>query len=122
MNQNPQSDPQLLGMLSGFDADAERSVALRARRSVLGRLLRNGEQRVQQRYNFGLALGAAACVLVLIAPVVWMIVDEVLDGEHPASLAPQLGILAILLTAALLTVLTAVLRENLRGRDGFRRR
>lgn len=122
MNQTPQSDPHLLGMLSGFDADAERTVALRTRRSVLGRLLRNGEQRVQRRYNFGLAIAAAAFVLMLIAPVVWMTVDEVLEGEHPASLAPQLGILAVLMTAALLTALTAVLRENLRGKDGFRRR
>lgn len=119
---NPHLDPKMLGMLAGFDAEAESRIALRARRSVLSRLLRSGEQRIRRRHNYGLALAAALTVLVLIAPVIWMAVDEFLSSEHPANMAPQMALVLVLFTSGLFAALVAGLRENLRRREGTRRR
>lgn len=102
--ENPQSGPghDLLSALAGHEADQERTVADKARRVVSTSLGVIREQKAGRRRGRSMALAAALVVFVLLGPLVWWAVSELVEEEHLAGLMGQLVVWAFLLSAALL--------------------
>lgn len=108
MNQTPIPDLKLLDALAGLDAEANMAVVQRTRRSVMeaANHMRAAERR--SRYQIGLVLLATGALLMFLTPTLWVVADDVFNGEHWLD-APMLTALLVATTAS--TVFAAVLAQ-----------
>lgn len=112
MKQRP--DPKLLDALAGMNADANMVVVQRTRRSVMEAANKIREKQQRGRYQIGLVLLAVGGLLMFLAPTLWVVAEDVFNGEHLLD-APALT--ALLVATTISTIFAAVLaRWNSRSR------
>lgn len=109
---NPDRD--LKAALAGERADRERDVAFSTRRVVMASLGVIKEQRAGRRRVRAVALAAIVIVLLVVAPLIWWAVDNLINGEHLGDLTSQFSLWVCILCPALLAA--AVMAGWLRQR------
>jgi hypothetical protein len=107
LQQKAQQDPGLISILTGINASAGESIAMKTRRSVLNNLMTHKEQQLARRRNVTWSLAVSFAVLLIITPVIWNALDEFLDAEPVGDLASQLALSAMVLIPAALAALFA---------------
>lgn len=80
MSQGP--DEKLLNALAGLDAEADMMVVQRTRRAVMAAANHMREAQRRGRYQIGLVLLALGAVLMFLTPTLWVICEDVFNGEH----------------------------------------
>lgn len=101
-------DPQLLEALAGLNATADMEVVQRTRRAVMeaGDQMREADRR--SRRNFGLVLLALGALLMFLTPMLWVIAEEVFNGEQWLDAS---SITALLVGTIALSMYTAALMQ-----------
>jgi hypothetical protein len=81
--------PELLSALSGLDANRQRNVANRTRRVVMSSqgVMREAKKGGSRARAF--AVAAAIVLLLLIAPLIWRVADNLIEGEHLGDMTSQ---------------------------------
>jgi hypothetical protein len=109
----------LLRAIAGHDANAQLPVVARTRRAIRvandSRLVR-GER---GRRQIGITLFVFGTIVVLLAPVIWGAVEDLVGGEHFADLPAQVMLLSAFLMLAVGGAL-AVAWLGRRGQDEYR--
>lgn len=122
LQENAQQDSGLLSILTGINASAGQSVAVKARRSVMNNLQTMKEQRSARRRNAALTLAVSIALLLIVTPAIWNAVDEFQGDDPIGDLSSQLTLLAIVLIPAALAAVFAGWKHNRRihlGGDNF---
>lgn len=122
LQQKAQQDSGLLSILTGTNASAGQSVAMKARRSIMNNLATSKEQRSARRRNITLTLAVSIAVLVIATPAIWNAVDEMQADDPVGDLSSQMTLLGIVLVPAALAALFAGWRHHRRihvGGDNF---
>lgn len=94
-------DPELVSALAGHEAGRERAVAFRTRRVVSASQGVMQEQMAGRRRIRSLALASILLVVLLLGPLVWWAVDNLIAGGHLADPASQLALWVCILCPAL---------------------
>lgn len=102
------SDPKLLNALAGLDAEANMAVVQRTRRAVMEAANHMREAERRGRYQFGLVLLALGVLLMFLTPTLWVVAEDVFNGEHLLG-APALT--ALLVATTVSTIFAAVLAQ-----------
>jgi hypothetical protein len=114
------ADPELVGALTGLDANASLAVALRTRRAVREAALNLREDQKRRQRNKGIALLVAVGFITLLTPALWSGLDELFAGEHLSDLPTMVTLLALTLFSAILAALIASWRGHQPLRYGRR--
>jgi hypothetical protein len=109
----------LLRAVTGHDAGAQLPVVARTRRAIRVADESRREQGERDRRTFGISLFAVGALFVLLAPVLWDSVDDLISGEHFSDLPTQVALISTLLMMSVVAAL-AVFWRGRSGRDGFR--
>jgi uncharacterized membrane protein len=91
-----------------LDGDASRALTQKTRRAVRDAVITTQEKRTLQRRNLGFAILGFVSMLILLGPVIWNGVEDLLEEEHLFDLPMQLGFLIAMLLLAMLAALIAV--------------
>jgi hypothetical protein len=94
--------------IANLDCDANMRLAQRTRRRVRDEVISTQERRLTQRHSVGLALTGFLCLLVLLAPAIWVGMEDVLGDEHMFDLPTEVAFLITVLLFAMLAALVAV--------------
>ena len=94
--------------LAWMDSEANLVVAQKTRRAVRDAVISTQEKRVRQRRNVGFAIVGFVSILMLLGPVIWIGMEDVLADEHLFDLATQVSFLIAMLLLAMLAALIAV--------------
>jgi hypothetical protein len=108
----------LLRAVTGHDAGAQLPVVARTRRAIRVADESRREQGERDRRTFGISLFAGGALFVILAPVLWDSVDDLIGGEHFSDLPTQVALISSLLMISVVAALTVFWRRS--GRDGFR--
>jgi cytochrome bd-type quinol oxidase subunit 2 len=92
---------ELVAALAGSQAGRERAVAHRTRRVVLASLGVMQEQKAGRQRVRALALAAILLVLLLVGPLAWWAVDNLIAGERLGDLTSQFSLWVCILCPAL---------------------
>ncbi len=87
------ADPALIQSLAGLDVDANRAVVQRTRRAVMAAANEMRAARSRSRRQLGLILLAVGTLVMLLTPAIWVVADDLFEGEHfqdPPTLAISL--------------------------------
>ncbi len=96
-------------------ADRDRTVAYNTRRVVLASLGVIKEQKAGRKRVRAVALAAILIVLLVVAPLIWCAVDNLIAGEHFGDLTSEFSLWVCILCPALLAA--AVMAGWLRNRS-----
>jgi hypothetical protein len=116
---NSKLSQDLLGAVTGYDTGAPLPVVARTRRAIRVADESRREQGERDRRTFGISLFAGGALFVLLAPVLWDSVDDLINGEHFGDLPTQVALLSSLLMMSIVAAL-AVLWRSRSGQDEFR--
>jgi hypothetical protein len=94
--------------IANLDCDANLRLAQRTRRRVRDEVISTQERRMSQRHSVGLALTGFFCLLVLLAPAIWVGMEDVLGDEHMFDMPTEVAFLITVLLFAMLAALVAV--------------
>jgi len=108
----------LLRAVSGHDAGAQLPVVARTRRAIRVADETRREQGERDRRTFGISLFAGGALFVLLAPVLWDSMDDLIGGEHFTDLPTQVALISSLLMMSVVAAL-AVFWRSRSGRDSF---
>jgi hypothetical protein len=109
----------LLRAVTGHDAGAQLPVVARTRRAIRVADESRREQGERDRRTFGISLFAGGALFVLLAPVLWDSVDDLISGEHFSDLPTQVALISTLLMMSVVAAL-AVFWRSRSGHDEFR--
>lgn len=109
----------LLRAVSGRDVSSQLPVVARTRRAIRVANETRHEDGKRGRRNFGISLFAGGALFVLIAPVLWDSLDDLIGGEHFADLPTQVALVSTLLLLSVVAALIVFWRGP-SGQDGFR--
>jgi hypothetical protein len=109
----------LLRAMTGHDANAQLPVVARTRRAIRIADENRREQSERERRTLGISLFAGGALFVLLAPVLWDSMDDLIGGEHFSDLPTQVALISTLLMVSVVAAL-AVLWRSRSGQDGFR--
>jgi hypothetical protein len=92
----------LISSLTGREGDRDRTVAHRTRRVVMssGGVLK--EQKQDRKRARAVALAITLIVLLLMAPLIWEVMDSLVGGEHLGDPGNQLSLWAYFVCPTLL--------------------
>lgn len=102
---NPEPDPQMLEMLAGMNATADRQVVQRTRRAVMQAAAELRERRRRSRRNAAIALLTVAAFVLVLTPTIWSTIDDFLGGEHWFELPDMVMVLVLLLFSTVVAAL-----------------
>jgi succinate dehydrogenase hydrophobic anchor subunit len=108
VSQSHVPDPKLLDALAGYNAEANMVVVQRTRRSVMETANKMREAQSRERYQAGLVLLALAALLVFLAPTLWVIAEDVFNGER---LLDASTLVALLMATTVSTIFAVVLAQ-----------
>ena len=91
-----------------LDGDASRALTQKTRRAVRDAVITTQEKRTLQRRNLGFAILGFVSMLILLGPVIWNGVEDLLEEEHLFDMPTQLAILIAMLLLGMLAALIAV--------------
>jgi hypothetical protein len=109
----------LLRAVAGHDANAQLPVVARTRRAIRVANESRLEQGERGRRQIGITLFVFGAIVVLLAPVMWGAVEDMVGGEHFADLPAQVMLLSAFLMLAVGGAL-AVAWLGRRGQDEYR--
>jgi hypothetical protein len=109
----------LLRAVAGYDANAQLPVVARTRRAIRVANESRLEQGERGRRQIGITLFVFGAIVVLLAPVMWGAVEDMVGGEHFADLPAQVMLLSAFLMLAVGGAL-AVAWLGRRGQDEYR--
>jgi di/tricarboxylate transporter len=112
LKEKAQQDSGLLSILTGMNASAGESAAIKARRSVRNKLTTKIEQRSARKHNRALTLAIVIGVLLAVAPIISNVIDDFLGDEHFGDMSSQMTLLAVILVPAALAALFAGWKNN----------
>lgn len=115
MNQAHTPDPRLLDALAGLDAEADMVVVQRTRRAVMEAAHKMREARSRVRYQMGLALLAVGALLMFLTPTLWVIAEDVFNGEHWLDSPTLTALLMITTVSTIFAVILAQWNGRSRG-------
>jgi hypothetical protein len=104
----PSADPKLLDALAGLDAGANMEVVQRTRRAVMVAANEMREAEMRTRRNVGLMLLVVGALLVFLTPMLWLVAENIFDGEIWQD-AQTLTALLVITTAS--TIFAAILGQ-----------
>ncbi len=107
-------DQDLIASVTGTTGDRDRATAYRTRRVVLASLGVLQQQKAGRKRTRAVAIAAAIVVLLVVAPLVWWAVDNLIAGEHMGDLTSELSMWVCILCPAILAA--AVMAGWLRKR------
>ena len=115
------NDPSkdLLRAVSGRDVNAQLPVVARTRRAIRVADENRREQSERERRTLGISLFAGGAMFVLLAPVLWDSLDDLIGGEHFSDLPTQVALICTLLMMSVVAALVVLWRSR-SGRDEFR--
>lgn len=102
---NPEPDPQMLEMLAGMNATADRQVVQRTRRAVMQAAAELRERRRRSRRNAAIALLTVAAFVLVLTPTIWSTIDDFFGGEHWFELPDMVMVLVLLLFSTVVAAL-----------------
>jgi hypothetical protein len=111
-------DGDVLRTLAGLNVQAERPIVNRTRRAIR---VADETRRIQGkrgRRQAGIALFALGGILVLLAPALWISLDDLLGGEHFGDLPAQVVLFCSFLLLAIVGALAVFWLRN--GQEGYR--
>jgi hypothetical protein len=104
----------LLRAVAGHDANAQLPVVARTRRAIRVANDARLEQGERGRRHIGITLFVFGAIFVLLAPVIWGGLDDLVGGEHFGDLPAQV----MLLSTFLMLAVVGALAVAWRGRAG----
>lgn len=90
------------------DCDANLMLAQKTRRAVRDAVISTQEKRARQRRNLGFAILVFVSMLVLLAPAMWIGIEDLLAGEHLFDLPALVSFIILMVFSAMLAALIAV--------------
>jgi Na+-driven multidrug efflux pump len=109
------SGRDLSASLTEGRADRDREVAYGTRRVVMASLGVMNDQKAGRKRIRAVALAAILVVLLIVGPLIWWAVDNLISGEHLGDLTCQFSLWVCILCPALLAA--AVMAGWLRNRS-----
>ena len=113
------NDKDLLRAVSGRDVNAQLPVVARTRQAIRVADENRREQSERERRTLGISLFAGGALFVLLAPVLWDSMDDLIGGEHFSDLPTQVALISTLLMMSVVAALVVLWRSR-SGRDEFR--
>ena len=113
------NDKDLLRAVSGRDVNLQLPVVARTRRAIRVADENRREQSERERRTLGISLFAGGALFVLLAPVLWDSMDDLIGGEHFSDLPTQIALISTLLMMSVVAALVVLWRSR-SGRDEFR--
>ena len=113
-------DPDLVQALAGLNTDASMAVVQRTRRAVMVAPNEMRAKRERSRRHLGLILLAVGTLVMLLTPAIWVVADDLFEGEHfqdPPTLAVSL-VVTFFSTIFAALIVTWRSRQS-RGREGL---
>ena len=92
----------LLSSLTGREGDRDRAVAHRARRVIMSSVGVLKDQKRDRSRARAVALAITLVVLLLMAPLIWEVMDSLVAGEHLGDPGNQLSLWAYFVCPTLL--------------------
>lgn len=102
---NPEPDPQMVEMLAGMNATADREVVHRTRRAVMQAAAELREQRRRSRRNVAIVLLTIAAFAMVLTPAIWSTVDDFFGGERLLELPGMVMVMVLLLFSTIVGAL-----------------
>lgn len=109
----------LLQAIAGRDANAQLPIVARTRRAIRVANDARLEQGERGRRHIGITLFVLAAICVLLVPVIWGAVEDLVVGEHFVDLPAQVMLLSTFLTLAVVGALAVAWRRRA-GQDEYR--
>ena len=109
----------LLQAIAGRDANAQLPIVARTRRAIRVANDARLEQGERGRRHIGITLFVLAAICVLLVPVIWGAVEDLVGGEHFVDLPAQVMLLSTFLTLAVAGALAVAWRRRA-GQDEYR--
>jgi hypothetical protein len=109
----------LLRAISGHDANAQLPLVARTRRAVRVANENRREQGERGRHHLGITLFVLGAIFVLLAPVIWGSIEDLVGGEHFVDLPAQVMLLSTFLMLAVVGALAVAWRGRA-GQDEYR--
>ena len=112
----------VVSALAWSDCEATLALAQKTRRAVRDEVISTQERRVRHRRSLGFAIFAFVSLFVLLAPALWVGLEDLLAGEHLFDLPTLVACLILMLFSGMLATLVAVWkgqRDAQHDRGGF---
>ena len=112
-----QPDRRLIAALSGLDAQSDLALVQRTRRAVMEAANQMRDAETRRRRQAGIVMLAFLGLVLLLTPAVWIVVDDLFNGEHFQETPAMTMSLIVTLFSTIFAALIVHLRSR-RARDG----
>ena len=106
------SDPQIIEMLAGMNANADMLVVQRTRRAVMEAAAELREQKRRNRRSVAIVTLTVTVLGMLLTPAIWSSVEDFLAGGDLFELHSMVMVLSALLFSTVLSALIVGLRSQ----------